>query len=551
MSTYGGRLPSPDNIARQGLRAVSGVSTYDGAVEGNALAQFGAEMARFVEQESARIDDAKVEVATNKLAQRRAELAMAEGGYTSVKGDGVINTPKGGKPFLQDYQERFDTAAQEIEQELSSPRQRAAFSVARQRNATAFQADLLTHAMRETEAFKASAREGTINTQMQNATIYALDAGRRDEALKEMNAVFERMRTVDGIPVQQVTSLQRAATSKFHTNVINKMLAEKDTAAAAEYYAKVKGTLVDDLDVSSRIENVRKDNLSFTVGHEVADSFLESPSSTGDVEAMSKALRDDPRLAGDPAAIRAAEGVVKTRIAERRDSLDQKVGGVYAKILTGRSFAEVERTPEFQALSQDAQNKLREAEADPRGYTRLAKTDALLSNPRVLGGMSPAAVLAYAQQNAIGTPAAQALLKARDELQKPAKVMEATADNADLQVAFDLYTGSMPKTTAEDFIRAKVYLREKLTEQQTAKQGKLTSAERKEVYRKGMREIITDKGFLWDTKVRAYKASPEDRARALAAGGHTPEEVAEARADLARELGRAPSEDEVFNFFVR
>jgi len=543
------QLPSPDNIARQGLRAVSGVSTYNGAVEGNAIAQFGTEMMRFVDQESARIDDARVEVATNKLAQRKNELTMAEGGYTSVKGDGVISTPKGGKPFLQDYQERFDAAAREIEQELTSPRQRASFSAVRQRNASAFQADLLTHAMRETEAFKASAREGTINTQMQNATIYALDAGRRDESFAEMNAVFQRMRTVDGLPIEQVTSLQRAAVSKFHTNVINKMLAEKDTAAAAAYYAKVKDTLVDDVDIASRIENVRKDDLSFTVGHEVADSFLADPSSTGDVEAMSKALRADPRLAGEPAAIRAAERVVKTRIAERRDSLAQKKGAVYSMMLDGRTLAQVERTPEFTALSQDAKNELRQTIGAPVGYRQLAKTHALLDAPEKLAAMSTNEIVAYAQDNSLGTAAAQTLVSARNTLQKPGKVIDAKVDNVDLQTAFDLYAGDMPKTTEEDFIRAKAYLRDRITEQQTALQRELTPAERKEAYRRGLREITADGFFPW-SKTRVFKATPEDRAAAIAKRGYTPEKVSEARAGLERYMGRPPSEDELFEFIV-
>lgn len=513
-------LPNPDSITRETPRAVSSVESYQGGIEGSAIANAGNEIARFAEAEVARIDDAKVEQAATLLRQRRAELTLGEKGYRSVKGEGVISTPSGEKPFLDTFKERFNSAASEIEQGLNSPRQREIFAKAKAREDVSFQTDLMEHAMKESEAFKATAREGRINLELQNASFYAQEPDQLAESYKGINDVYNRMVLVDNIPADQVAQLRTATLSKFHTTVINELVAAGKVGEAQTYFdeAKKKKEILNPA-ISARQLETATAGVSATENAWAAfDSMY--PETSNDVPTSDAGITALRKYKPDASPVEKERflSAWDDRTSRRKDSFAQRDGAVYNMLAQGASPSKVFASKEFAALSDMDQAKVRNSIEKPADYVKLARVDALLSTPQKLYSMTRPEVLAYAQKHALGIPSAQALLAAHTEIQKPSALREAEVDNIDLKNAFLVSGEKVPKDNDENFIRAKVYMRDALSNAQAAEGRKLTSAERRKVYNDAMKEIVVSKGFFFDTKKPAYELTPEDIGTAQAAG---------------------------------
>ena len=98
------------------------------------------------------------EAAVNKLqAARLALQADPTDGFGNVHGEGAVGTK-----FVDDYRKRFDDAASAIEQNLQGPEQKNVFRQRSQVVALQYQASLLAHQAKETDAF---------NNQTENAQI--------------------------------------------------------------------------------------------------------------------------------------------------------------------------------------------------------------------------------------------------------------------------------------------------------------------------------------------------------------------------------------------
>ena len=98
------------------------------------------------------------EAAVNKLqAARLALQADPTDGFGNVHGEGAVGTK-----FVDDYRKRFDDAASAIEQNLQGPEQKNVFKQRSQVVALQYQASLLAHQAKETDAF---------NNQTENAQI--------------------------------------------------------------------------------------------------------------------------------------------------------------------------------------------------------------------------------------------------------------------------------------------------------------------------------------------------------------------------------------------
>lgn len=522
------QLPSPSDVRRAAPSASMGIAQQNAGIEGAAaarlgqtIAQTGGELARMVAEEERRISSAKVEMAANEFKQRKALLTYGEDGYQARKGANVVVTPKDGEPFLDSYQKRLKQAADESGVILNTEAEREAFNTLVGREATAFQAELLQHSMRETEAFKAQAADGAIKLNTDQAALHAFTPERLADNFAEVNRVYDQMVVNDGIPADKVAAMRLGTLNSMHTSVLNEMLAKQDVETAKAYFeaAVKRNEIAEPEKVRALLENkTREVRVTTAVDEGFATLYPlgnERASREDGVRVLKEKLPD-----ATPAERTAFLNQWDDMTARRRDDLAGRDSAVYAMLIDGQEPARVLASPEFNALSLEDKNKVKASLGTPAGYKQLARVDALLSAPQTLAKMSRPEVLLYAQRHAVGLPAAQRLLDAHTELQKPNAVKDYEADNANLKYAFIAAGEDVPKENDERFIRAKIYMRDALFAAQQAQSNgvPLTPAQKKAIYAEAMKEYITSPGFFWDTKKPRYEMTDEEIGAAQALG---------------------------------
>lgn len=547
-------LPDPTQIRRETPRPSTTVASYRGGITESAQAQFGADVAKMAEVEGNRIDNAVVEEAYTELRQRRAELSVGEKGYASKKGSSIVRPPEGEKPFLDDYTERFNSAVGGISSRLSA-RQREKFDALASRERVAFQTDVLSHSMRETEAYNAKANEGAINFEVQQGPKNWKNPTEMNASLDRINRVYDRMIVGDGLPKDAVDALRNATVSKFHTSVISSIEATKEeegggVAAARKYFEENKKQILDVEGTGKKITLAENAKVNMQVGLETAEEGLKDPSSTGNLEAIAQKIRKDPRLQGDPDRIDAAISHARTRINERRDTLTQENTAVDRMFDAGIPFGEIEKTTEWDALPAKVKRIFRSRAAggseEPTGE-RLKTYYALVNDPKRLAGMSADEINEYARPLTKAMRAS--LFDMNSQLKtKPEKVIEAKVDTEAFNVAYAAKVGKSPhdKEQKESVEKARFYVETRVDMAQQQLKRQLTRAEKQAFIDEALQQVETP-GRWYGTNKAPLFAVPVEKIAV----------PAEQRAIIAERLkkhlpkGVEPSELDIQNLYLK
>lgn len=541
-------LPDPTQIRRETPRPSTAVASYRGGIAESAQAQFGADVAKMAEVEGNRIDNAVVEEAYTELRQRRAELSVGEKGYASKKGSSIVRPPEGEKPFLDDYTERFNSAVGGISARLSA-RQREKFDALASRESVAFQTDVLSHSMRETEAYNAKAKEGAINFEMQQGTS---DPSKAPESLDRINRVYDRMIEEDKLPADSVNALRNATLSKFHQTIIDNATASGDTAGAKVYFEANKKQILNAEVVGKEITKAEGAKLDMEVGVSIAEENLKDPAATGDLEAVNRAIRNDPRLKGDVDRIHAAQREAANVFAARRDALNQKDAAVYRMVLDGKPLDQIKRTREFRALSIDAQNKIIEKAkggSDEATGAKLATFYKLVNDPKRLASMTEDEIVIFGRDKNLGNQMTAKLLDMNSQFKnKPEKVIEAKVDTEAFNVAYAAKVGKSPhdKEQKESVEKARFYVETRVDMAQQQLNRQLTRAEKQAFIDEALQQVETP-GAWWGTNKAPLFAVPAEKIAV----------PAEQRAIIAERLkkhlpkGVEPSELDIQNLYLK
>lgn len=554
-------IPDPSQIRRDAPRPSTAVASYRGGLAetaraqfGAATAQFGADVAKMAEVEGERIDSSVVEKAYTELRQKRAELSIGEQGYATVKGDRVVHTPEGEKPFVEDYKGRFDAAVEGIASRLS-PRQREKFGALAAREGVSFQTDAMTHALREAEAFHADAKEGAINIELQLGAANWNNAEKAGESLDRINAVYDNMILVDGLAADKVDALRATTLSKFHQNIIDQANAAGDTAGAKVYFETNKKQILNAEVVGQGITKAEDAKVDMEVGTAVAEENLSDPTTTGDLEAINREIKNDPRLKGDPDRIHAAQREAAAMVSARRDALNQKDAAVYRMVLEDKPLEQIKQTGEYKALSVAAQNKIIEkveGKDEPTG-ARLSTFYKLVNEPKKLAGMTEDEIVIFGRDKNLGNSMTTKLLELNSQYKtKPEKIIEAKVDTEAFNVAYRAKVGKDPheKGQKEGVEKARFYVENRVDAAQRQLGRQLTREEKQAFIDEALQQVETPTSFLGfstGTKPVPLFATPAEKIAV----------PAEQRAIIVERLKRAlprgvePTELDIQNLYLK
>ena len=299
VQTYG-----PRRVSRQGLpgarltAAETPESEGAGLAEaqartGQTLSEIGARGAalgehiygNLVEGERQRADQVALMEAENKLSQwENDRLYNPESGALGVKGKAALGLPE---TVGQDY----DKFAGELEQNLTTDRQREAFAVVSGRRKQNLDLTLQRHTFGQIQQYEQDELTKLIDNKKTEAIQNAADPRRVGIALNDALDAVTASSTRLGMGPEELAATKRAVTSNTHVGVVEQLLATGQSKQAQVYFEETKGQISGDQ--LPRLENALKQGEARKDAQAAADKIINEGGTLNQQLEKAKSL-DDP-----------------------------------------------------------------------------------------------------------------------------------------------------------------------------------------------------------------------------------------------------------------
>ena len=179
--------------------------------------------------------------------KQKADEARATDAYqqtVSLKNDLFWNPQKGamtkkGKDafgVVDEYTTEFDKGANDIESELENEDQKALYRRMRGREKQELEGLLTKHTYQESQNYESETVKSTLATQQQDAVLNYTQPGKVQESIKMQQALIQSNGAKQGKPPELVDLEMKKAVSDTHTAIVNRMLANGQDMTAKQYY---------------------------------------------------------------------------------------------------------------------------------------------------------------------------------------------------------------------------------------------------------------------------------------------------------------------------
>lgn len=505
---------------------------------GKAVAGLGDTMAQLAIKEKMELDEARIEEATSMYQNGllEYELGEKEGFVNILSGDAVK------RPLAEEYKAKREDLVKEIEKTLSDDTQRTAFGNRVQVANRQFDARLFRHVAEQSRSYQSVVSTGVMATERRMAALNWSQPGQIEMSILRTQMEVERKARLDGLDParegdrQVIDTLKSINETQIHSDVVDQMILQGNSGAAAQYYERVKGRLTPEAltIMGSKVKAAHTEGMAI----QGADTAWQAmgPQGVNDpvrLDLMEGWIRE--RYKDDPKAMGAAISDLRSRAVAHKDSQQELSATHKSKILdayhNGADLKALQSMPEYWALDGVERAKMREYVVD-RGWTeqQRARSEASyqegekassgfqtyweVSNPRVLSIMSEAQILSMEPE--LGQALTENLMKMKRSMNTPEKVRAATIDTELFNIiasdaGLDPYK---PQASAGDReylgrLRNQVETQIDLSQQQLGRA--LNRSEKEEIMRAEVdKKVMIDK---WgkDPKMPAAVVKPEQR----------------------------------------
>jgi len=315
------KLPDLQTQDRPTPQPVGGFASYradfgGGEMIGQATTQLGQQIGRAGDElyaqakiEQERIDTLKAEEAFTKLRQRQLDLTMGETeGYSRLRGAQAVNTP-----IFEHYSKKYQDAQLEIENSLKTSDQLAKFRSRASMGFVQFQEGLLRHKNQESDSYAKEVTEGTIQTEMRQATANwnsSIDVG---VSLVRIEGVIRDQAERMGMPNEQADAMILKAKGQVHSSVIQQALASGNMVFAQEWFEKNKKDI--DAPTAKALETATRNGYQKQLGAQYDAAFLAARDDPQQLRALEASVLKDQTLDED------RKNRIHGRILSRQDAL--------------------------------------------------------------------------------------------------------------------------------------------------------------------------------------------------------------------------------------
>lgn len=480
-----------------------------------------------------RLDDAQ-----NRLMAAATDLEVEA---RALRGKNALERPDG-KALPDEYGERLEKAAREIEDGLGNDFQRQNFRSSVSALGTRFRGTLAQHMVGEQRTYEVETAKSGIAVAVDRAIKLAGDEPARQDALAAIDGHLAALGKAQGWDANTTAEARLDARSKVHSGLIATMIGSGRSLDARAYYdansaemtVQARTTILPKLQEANDAQ--AGDGAAAAAWAKIGPKSPNDPVRQADLEEEVRKT-----TAGNPKATAIGIAALRDRTSahdkQQAEFKATNVAGVWKQMDAGATMAQIqqsdawlaltdterrqirrEREAElYQAESRAAARASREAAEAQRGaaeasreLTRLRTNDALsllnngaayltASDPAVLSQMSRAQVEALRGQ--FGLEGTQHLLAKHEQLQKPGKIAEARMDQDDFnRVADTLGLKPYDRSKSESQARALGELKfrvEQIIDQRQRAAGKtLERDEKLKLMQDEMTKTVTTDGWF-------------------------------------------------------
>lgn len=533
------KLPSPEDYGTSLPQATRGITNIQPDISmGRAIAGIG----ELFKQEADKLEDVAAEDALNKLREKRIEMSVGEGGFSTLKGGQIITQ----KP-LDIYPKKFDQEADAIGATLHGSRAKARYAQARSAERARFGENLFNHVARETDTYAGDTAKASVSVEAKTLSLGYSDQATVASSFGRLNQVVATEAARLGLTGPALEAYQSEVMGAGHSAILSAAMAKEDSTYAKNYLDANKDKMTkQQIDHFAPLVQKASD---FEGGKALgleASAMLESGKPANEVEAYLVKKSTSPGMMSvaqgtlgqltqaKTAATREASGSLTLEFSKSPSQLTM------GQIVKGESFNalpkdEQARMHEFmrhqvqsgqdraRGLADRAESKNRQKwDENPEALTRyseIADSDELLK-------MTTAQV--YSLVSEVGPRMASSLESIRKTRvstgQKasydPVLIKEATPP--------ELLKAQTPAAKQKLAVFNSINARQ-LYEWKDRNPGKAPTIEQQtELLRAGSREYTAPDSFLWfDQKKKAYELKPmpqefRDAAKAYAKSANLP-----------------------------
>lgn len=355
-------LPGAPN--RLDINPSSSVAQYRGGIAenaqhlvGEASARMGADIVQMADRRRSQLDELRVIEASTDL--RKQELALTfdeKDGYQAVKGGDVIK-----RPIVQDYAARYKEATDKVTASLS-PRQREMFAGHAASASSNFQANVMRHAMAETEKYSGEVYKADLISRYDTAGMSYKNAMVTNSQLEGIDAATHHRMDMQGINDPALRGeFVKAARGGLHATVIDKAITAGDTEFANEYFHGNKEKKIpaakDDMtgDQRNTVERQLKPATDFALGKTIASDAFQKKVQNPEFNAA-QYIAD--KAGSNPQAAAAAHSLYVQFVHEKKTAETEQLGSVFKQFYTTPTRATMNalvNTAEFRKMSDTQQ----------------------------------------------------------------------------------------------------------------------------------------------------------------------------------------------------
>lgn len=472
------------------------------------------EVSDYLKKEEEAADLLAVENLKDKLIRKKNLLYWGDGqnvfGAVSKRGQEAMESKQG-------YVEAFNDFTSKEISALSNDRQKAlATRVAREQEYD-LSGNLNRHIAGEIERFKIDVTKSSIESLQDDASKNWMNPDKISKSISEQKSAILNYHDSANVPEDQqnivVKRQIQEAESKTHSGVITSMVHAKEPLLAQGYFNAIKDRLTgQDL---SKVESIIKEGVVRANGQKMEDEIYNKHQGS-EQDALKEARQIENPEYRDEAVRRLKMRFSEEREAKRADAETRTKAAIeYAKV-------HKERPPEA-VWALMAPDERKAVDFTIQGGNVVTDLNRLYQIKQMVGTPEFQKMNLILESSRISKSDLEPLMDLQTGLRGGANKAKELADGirSDQEIInTTLKTAGINPSSKTTSVQVKVDAYRKAvddevvqTQKQTGK--KVTNAELEEIAKRLLKESITVKGILFDSKKRLFEATPEERALAV------------------------------------
>lgn len=520
------------------VRGAASVENFGGGAGNRAITEATQGLGRVVDdiyqKEKNKADDLATQEAYAKLVKKKNDLVYnPETGLMNRKGKDAFGA-------VDDGAKSFDSFADEIENGLSSAEQKAMFRNIRLREKTELDGSLQRHVFGEARAYDEETTNSSLSAAREDAVLNYLTPGKIEESIRTQQAIAMSHADRQGMGEDWIKLKNQEVASNTHAAVIERMMNTGNDLAAQKYFETNKGSFTAK-DVS-RLEAVMEEGSLRGESQRQSDLIMKQGLGMSGAMKAAKEI-ENPKLRDE--VVRRLQGEFAIKDAMDRDR-EEKMFLDATNIIekTGR-FEDIPASRVAQMplsmrsqLKNYAQQKQQGVEIEPnsQAYYDL-KTMAAM--PETRNEFLKANLLQY--KGKIRETELKEMIDIQSDARNGGGKGMAQLDGflTDMQTVNGVLAEISVKPDSDEAKKFYAMLDKQVAQVQMSTGKKVTNEELRKMANVLGTEVVTDKGWLWDSSKRVFELEEADEIQEVDISAVPPEEKKKIKEAIARNGGAA------------